>query len=81
MVLVIEVSETSSDADRLVKVPLYARAGIPEVWLVALADARVEISRLPTAAGYRDVQRLGRGGHVAPHAFPDLRVSVDDVLG
>ena len=30
VVLVIEVAETSGDVDRLVKVPLYARAGIPE---------------------------------------------------
>ena len=35
--LVVEVAETTADADRVIKLPLYARAGIAEVWLVGLA--------------------------------------------
>src|SRR5262249_28853316 len=42
VLLVIEISETSRDYDRDVKVPLYARAGIPEVWLSLLLEDYVE---------------------------------------
>lgn len=35
--MVVEVAETTADADRVIKLPLYARAGIAEVWLVGLA--------------------------------------------
>lgn len=45
--LVVEVSETSLSWDRNVKLPRYARAGIPEVWLVDLASGGVEIHTKP----------------------------------
>jgi Uma2 family endonuclease len=51
--LVVEVAETSVDVDRQLKVPLYARAGIPEVWLVDLPGEAVEVSRRPSPQGYQ----------------------------
>jgi Uma2 family endonuclease len=36
VLLVIEVAETSAHSDRRIKMPLYARAGVPEAWLVDL---------------------------------------------
>ncbi len=41
VLLIIEVADTSLAYDRDIKVPLYARAGIPEVWLVDLNEARL----------------------------------------
>ena len=55
MLLLIEVADTSLAYDRDVKVPRYARAGIPEVWLVDLAGRRLFIHRGPGAQGYRGV--------------------------
>jgi len=81
VLLLIEVSETSLDTDRAVKVPLYARAGIPEVWLVDLLGEVVEVFREPGPEGYGRVERVGRGGRVVPGALPDLFVNVDDILG
>jgi Uma2 family endonuclease len=79
--LVIEVANTSLPHDRRRKLPLYARTGVAEVWIVNRRADAVDIFRDPSPAGYRDQLRRGRGEHVAPSAFPDLRLSVDDILG
>ena len=79
--LVIEVADTTIDDDRARKVPLYARAGIRETWLVNLRDEAVEVYRQPTQEGYRDVLTLRRGQSLAPEAFPDRVLAVDDILG
>jgi Uma2 family endonuclease len=79
--LLIEVADTSLARDRRVKIPLYARAGVREVWLVDLIGDRVEVHRDPTAAGYGRVRTLGRGDSVVPEAFPDLTIAIADLLG
>ncbi|MEO8084460.1 MAG: Uma2 family endonuclease, partial [Ardenticatenales bacterium] len=81
VVWLVEVSDTSRRLDRDVKIPLYAASRIPEVWLVDLAAATIEVHRDPDAAGYRLVQRFGRGDVLHPAAFPDLAVAVDAILG
>lgn len=81
VVLVIEVADTSAAYDREVKLPLYARAGVPEVWLVDLAEERIEVYRQPGRQGYEQIQRLGRGQHVTAQAFPNLVLVVDNILG
>ena len=50
--LAVEVSNTSLDYDRKVKLALYARSLIPEVWIVNLAAEEVEVHRSPAAGGY-----------------------------
>jgi Uma2 family endonuclease len=81
VLLLIEVAAASLARDRRVKIPLYARAAIREVWLVDLTGDRVEVHREPTAAGYRRVRALGRGESVVPEAFPDLTIAATDLLG
>lgn len=68
VLLVVEVAETSERYDRAVKLPLYARAGVPEAWLVR--GRTLEIRRKPSAKGYRDVLSL-REGDVSPLVFPE----------
>jgi Uma2 family endonuclease len=79
--LVVEVMESSAGYDREVKVPLYARSGIPETWLVDLEQGQIEVSRAPGPEIYRDVHRVGRGEHLAPQAFPQLILRADEVFG
>jgi len=79
--LVVEVAESSSQTDRLVKVPLYGRGGVPEVWLVDLAGDVVEVHRGPGADGYGEVLRVGRGEHLSPQQLPALDVPVSEILG
>ena len=81
ILLVVEVADTSVGFDRETKIPLYARAGIPESWLVHLPESRIEAHRQPTPTGYQEVIRLARGMRLAPLAFPDLVLAVDDILG
>lgn len=81
VLLLIEVADTSVETDRRIKVPLYAKAGLGEVWLIDLGAERVEVYREPAAEGYREVRVLARGQGIRPQAFPDLTLSVDDLLG
>jgi len=82
VLLLIEVSETSLRYDRELKVPLYARCGIPEVWLVDLEGHAVEIFREPGGAGYAKTQRLtGPTEALVPVGLPGLQVRLADVLG
>jgi Uma2 family endonuclease len=81
VLLLIEVMDTSAQSDRRVKLPLYARAGITETWLLDLTTARVEAFRGPAAGGYTEARVLVRGDDLAPTALPDLRVTVEDLLG
>jgi Uma2 family endonuclease len=80
VLLVVEVAETSLTTDRDAKVPLYARAGIPEAWLINLVHDVVLVYREPTADGYRVVQTIRRGETVSPLAFPDWAIPVDELL-
>jgi Uma2 family endonuclease len=57
--LAVEVANTSLDYDRKVKLALYARSGIPEVWIVNLAANEVEVYRSPVADNYTVVARAG----------------------
>ena len=81
VLLVVEVADTSLDYDRQTKLPLYARAGIPEAWLVDLPGNRLWVYRGPAAEGYAEVRWLERGQAVSPQAFPDVEIPVESVLG
>ena len=78
--LLIEVSDTTVDYDRNVKLSAYARAGIREVWIVTRQDQRIEAYTEPTDDGYSSVRYVGRGESIAPVSFPDVRVQVDSVI-
>ncbi len=80
VLLLVEVADSSLRYDRLVKLRLYARAGIPEVWIVDVAGGRVEVYRRPSERRYEQVERVGRGGRVAPAAFPDVAIDIDEIL-
>lgn len=80
VLLVVEVAETSGGYDRGVKIPLYAGAGLPEVWLVDLETEVVESYCKSSAQGYKEVRKYHRGERLASQAVPDLELSVDEVL-
>ena len=81
VMLLIEVADSSLRLDRRVKIPLYARAGVAEVWLVDLTAERIETFRVPSGGPYGSIVRLERGANLSPLAFPDLALVVDDLLG
>lgn len=81
VLLIIEIADTSVGFDRDVKIPLYARAGIPAAWLVDLTDDGLTVYRQPTSQGHGDVQPVQRGQPLAMTAFPDIALLADDILG
>ena len=78
--LVIEVADSTLSYERHIKVPLYARAGIPEVWVVDLVARRVEVYRSPSPEGYRDIRIANPGDRLTPVAFPDVSLAVEEML-
>jgi len=81
ILLVIEVADTTLAYDRDVKGPLYARAGIPEFWLVNLPADRVDVHRQPRAERYADVRAVSRGETLSPLRLPNVTLGTDDILG
>ncbi|MPZ13025.1 MAG: Uma2 family endonuclease [Chloroflexi bacterium] len=81
VLLLVEVSDTSLAYDRGRKLPLYAREGVPEVWLVEIGPGTISVHREPSPAGYCISETRGRGEPLAPSAFPDAVFNVDDILG
>jgi Uma2 family endonuclease len=81
VLLLIEVSDTTVAYDREVKLPLYARAGIAESWLVDLPGEAIERHNDPSGNGYRRTERVGRGRSLASEVLPNLVLPADTVLG
>lgn len=79
-VLVVEVSNESLHRDRTLKQRLYAASAIPEYWIVALPDHRLEVYRDPAEDCYRSVTRHPPGDCIAPLARPGREILVDDLL-
>ena len=86
-VLTVEISDTTLTTDRDVKAQIYARAGIPEYWIVNLVDRLIEVHRQPAAMAeqalgfhYRSIQRLTESESVAPLAAPNHMIQVSELL-
>ena len=78
--LLVEVADSTLSLNRRVKIPIYARAGVREVWLVNLVDDEVTVYREPTGAWYASIQTFKRGDEISMIAFPGERFAVDDIL-
>ncbi|MEO6195808.1 MAG: Uma2 family endonuclease, partial [Thermoanaerobaculia bacterium] len=79
--LVVEVSDSTLAYDRDVKMPLYAKVGIPEAWLVDLKAETIFVHRRPSPEWYQDVRAYRRGETIYPEAFPETGFAVDEILG
>ena len=78
--LAVEVANTSLAFDRKVKVPLYARIAIPDVWIVNLVAEEVEIHRSPVADLHTSVTHAGRSGIITITAIPDVSIPVAGIF-
>lgn len=82
VLLLIEVADTTLEKDRTEKLPRYAAAGIPELWIVALPEDRIEVYRRPAGNDYKVRLLFQRGDELDVEALPDAGpIPVDDVLG
>ena len=85
--LVVEVSESSLAFDRGHKASVYARAGIPDYWIVNLVDGVLEMYREPApdaaapfGASYARREVLDPSRQVSPLAAPDASIRVRDLF-
>lgn len=81
ILLLIEVADTSTSYDRDTKMLLYARYGIPEVWLVYISKRWVEVFRKPTPHGYKQITRVNPEVQMTPVHFPDVTLTFHHILG
>ena len=81
VLLLIEVADSSLHYDRTVKLPLYARAGIAELWIVDLKRGVVEVSRAPAGDSYTETATRQRGESIALSLAPEIVVKLDLIFG
>jgi len=80
VLLLVEVAESSLDYDRRVKLPLYARHGLPEVWLIDLAARALHVFREPAAEGYRRSAVAASLGDLSPARLPGVHLDLSALL-
>lgn len=81
VLLVIEVADSTVETDRSFKLPLYAQAGVAEVWIVNLPGERLEVYAGPEGGAYRLTRAHGRGETARSETVDGLAVNVSEVLG
>jgi Uma2 family endonuclease len=81
VLLVVEVADTTLEYDRQIKVPLYARAEIAEVWVVNLLGEQVEVYAQPANGVYHSERQARRGETINSPAPLGLTLSIDEILG
>ncbi len=77
----IEVADTSLDYDKKVKLPLYARSGVQEVWLVNLPKSRIEVYCRPFDDIYQEIRLLHKEQTLVINSFPEISFLVSELLG
>jgi Uma2 family endonuclease len=78
--LVVEVADSSLLHDRKRKLPVYAAAGIAEVWILDLKRKALEVYRDRGKDAYRSKTVLRAGASVSPLAGSGVSIAVSDLL-
>jgi Uma2 family endonuclease len=81
VLLVVEVADSSTQFDREIKLPLYAQAMLPEVWLVNLPGDVIELHSQPANGVYQIAQPLRRGEVLVSTVITNLNLDVATILG
>jgi Uma2 family endonuclease len=81
VLLLIEVADTSARYDREVKLPLYARHGVPEVWIVDLEARLLRFHREPAGGAYAQVSATATPGVTPIASLPGVAIDLSAVLG
>lgn len=80
ILLVVEVADTTLRYDRGTKLRLYAKAGIPEFWIVNVPDACVEVHSIPSAEGYNNKSVAAGTERLSPRALPGVMIEVSAIF-
>lgn len=80
ILLLVEISDSTLKFDLTVKRDLYARAAIPEYWVVDVNSRQIIVHRHPVAGRYRSTVEYGETEQVTPLAAPEHSSLVRDLL-
>jgi len=80
VLLLVEIAESSLGYDREVKLPLYARHGIREVWLVDLQNGELLMFSVPSQSGYQKIETADIGRPIALPGLDDLAVDLSGLF-
>ncbi len=82
VLLLIEVADSSLKSDREVKLPLYAKHQIPDVWIANLESDVLEIYRQPENGIFsQKIVISQKDKQFLPLAFSDLFLTLSDIYG
>jgi Uma2 family endonuclease len=81
VLLLIEVADTSARYDREVKLPLYARHGVCEVWIVDLEARLLCLYRQPAGDAYGQTSATAAPGRTSIVALPGVEIDLGPILG
>jgi len=79
-ILAIEVANTSLRDDLNRKARIYARAGIPEYWIVDVKKRELIVHRSPAGEKYRSVKHLKDLSEVTSSAVPGLVLDLRNIF-
>ena len=77
--LVIEVADSTYNYDRKIKAPLYARAGVPEFWIVDCQNRRVEVHSDAKGGVYENVTVADDTVTLVPRLAGNIAVRLADL--
>ena len=80
VLLIVEVSETTLEFDREVKLPLYAGHGIAAVWLVDVRRGDWTVYREPVEGGYHLAHQAATSARVEPSLLPGFGIVLAERL-
>lgn len=80
VLLAVEVSDSTLNHDVNTKLPMYAAAGVPELWIMNLREDVIDSHTDPSPDGYRTTRRYHPGDTIAPSSFPDVEIEVSRLI-
>ena len=80
ILLAIEIANTTLRYDLGRKSPLYARHGIPELWVIDVKERVVHVFREPSETGYRSVAALRNQDRVSVAALPEISIGLNEIF-
>jgi len=80
VLLAVEVPDSTLNHDVNTKLPMYAAAGISELWIMNLREDVIDSHSDPSPDGYRTTRRYGLGDAIAPLSFPDVEIEVSRLI-
>lgn len=80
VLLIVEVSDSTLEYDRDVKIGLYARHGIPEVWLLDVNAREITVYREPAEGQYRLIRKPTAAEAISPTALPSVQLRLMELM-